>query len=147
MRRNGISRHGKQRWLCRSCGHTFGWTNQLIKYHQLRIWFERWIVEGYTLRQLAHQSGHSLSTIRRVVRYWLQRPPTLTTVLSSPQYLIFDGTFFERRRGVFAVMDAERFAIVHAEPNTSEGPTDMQRLCDNIKRRGITPKSFMLGIN
>jgi hypothetical protein len=141
VRRNGRSRHGKQRWLCRHCGHTFGWTNQQIKYHQLRIWFERWIVEGYTFRQLAYQSGHSLSTIRRVVGYWLQRPPAFTTTLSSVQYFIFDGTFFERRRGVFAVMDAERFAIVHAEANTSEGPTDMQCLCDNLGRRGIMPKS------
>ncbi|MBI5472220.1 MAG: transposase, partial [Ignavibacteriae bacterium] len=112
-----------------------------MKYRQLRVWFERWIIEGYTVRQLAQQSGHSASTLRRVIRYWLHRPTQLTPIASSALYLIFDGTFFDRHRGVFAVMNAERFCIVHGEPTISEGPAEMQRICANLRQRGITPKT------
>lgn len=141
MRRNGRSRHGKQRWLCRTCGHTFGWKNHDSKYCRYRIWFERWITEGYTLRQLVQQSGHSLRTMQRIITYWLNRPPSGSTALSNVRYLILDGTFLEHRKGVFAVMDAEQFALVYAEPCVSEGPTPMRHICQGLAERAVMPKS------
>jgi hypothetical protein len=127
--------------MCGKCSHTFGWRNKANKYVQQRIWFKRWIIEGYTVRQLAQQSGHSMSTIGRLIRYWLERPPTGRADLSRSRHLILDGTFLERRRGVFAVMDAERTSIIYSAHNTSEGPTDMQRICTALVERETRPKS------
>lgn len=141
MHRNGWSRHGHQRWLCRRCGRTFGWKNHASKYHRYRTWFERWIVEGYILRQLAQQSGHSVRTLQRIITYWLTHPPCVKRSLSDVHYLILDGTFLEHRKGVFAVMDAEHFAVVYAEPCVSEGPAPMQRICQALAKGGAMPKS------
>ncbi len=82
-----------------------------------------------------------MSTIGRVIRYWLEHPPTGCTDLSRSRHLILDGTFLERRRGVFAVMDAERTSIIYSAHNTSEGPTDMQRICTALVERETRPKS------
>jgi hypothetical protein len=117
------------------------WKNPFSKYRRHRVWFERWITEGYTLRQLAQQSGHSIRTLQRIVVYWLNHPPSATTTVSHVQYLILDGTFLEHRKGVFAVMDAEHFAVVYAEPCVSEGPTPMHHLCQALAQRAVTPKS------
>lgn len=93
------------------------------------------------MRQLAMQSGYSVSTIRRVISYWLQHPPRVQTSLSKPRYLIFDGTFLERRRGIFAVMDAERFSVVYNTHNVSEGPLETQRICTALAQRAAQPQS------
>ncbi|MEO8167493.1 MAG: hypothetical protein ABI623_04540 [bacterium] len=105
------------------------------------MWFERWIAEGYTLRQLARQSGHSVRTLQRIIIYWLAHSPPVTVTTSNVQHLILDGTFLEHRKGVFAVMDAEHFAVVYAEPCVSEGPTPMQHVCQALAERAVTPKS------
>jgi hypothetical protein len=147
VRRNGNSRHGTQRWLCRRCGRSFGWRNPLNKQLRQRVWFERWIVEGYTLRQLATQSGHSLSTLRRIIEHWLHRLPPHSAALSTQRYLIFDGTFIEHRRGVFVVMDAERFAVIYATPDSSEGPSDLQPFCSILAQHAVAPRSATLDGN
>jgi hypothetical protein len=61
--------------------------------------------------------------------------------LSEIRYLILDGTFLEHRKGIFAVMDAEYFSVVHAEPCVSEGPTPLRRLCQVLAERAVVPKS------
>jgi hypothetical protein len=112
VQRHGKTRQQKQRWFCLICGGCFVWKNTLNKHLHQRTWFERWVVEGYTLRQLAAQSGHSVSTLRRIIEHWLQRPPPNRIELSTYRYLLFDGTFIDQRKGVFAVMDTERYRCV-----------------------------------
>jgi len=78
------------------------------------VWFERWITQGYTVMQLAQQSGHSISTIRRIIDSWLKHPPhPNNSDLTGFHHLIFDGTFLDRRKGIFAVMDAKSFSVIH----------------------------------
>ena len=141
MQLNGKSRHGRQRWLCCECGRTFGWQNPSNKHLKERIWFVRWIVEGYTIKQLSEQSGHSFSTMRRMIAHWLLKPPGHSEVPSTPRYLIFDGTFLEQRQGVFAVMDAPRFSVLYGAPGISESPSDLLSFCASLAQRGLCPKS------
>lgn len=141
VQRNGMSRQRRQRWLCCVCGHTFIWKNRLNKSLRQRIWFIRWIVEGYAIRQLSIQSGHSFSTIRRVIEYWLLHPPCNTKVLSEPRYLIFDGTNLEQHRGIFTVMNANGFSVLHGVPDISEGPSDLLPFCLSLAQRRLYPKS------
>lgn len=141
MQRYGKSRQGQQRWHCRQCGRTFVWQNRPNKHLRQRIWFERWIVEGYTLRQIAAQSGHSIRTVQRIIEYWLGHPPPITTDLCTARYLILDGTFLDQRKGVFAVMDAKRFSVIHAAPDMAEGPAHLQPFCCTLAQRGLVPQS------
>jgi len=136
-----MSRHGRQRWLCCECVRTFGWQNPLNKHLRNRIWFIRWIVEGYAIRQLSIQSGHSFSTIRRIIKHWLLHPPGNTRDLSAPRYLIFDGTKLEQHRGIFAVMNADGFSVLYGVPDISEGPSDLLPFCLSLTQRGLYPKS------
>lgn len=130
-----------QRWLCRGCHRTFGWKNPHNKHLRQRVWFERWIVEGYTLRQLAHQSGHSVSTLRRIIEFWLQRLPPSRAQFAAHQYLIFDGTFIDQRRGVFAVMDAAYSSVIHGAPEMAEGPVHLYPFCSSLVQHGLKPRS------
>ena len=116
------------------------WTNSSNKHQQRRVWFVRWIVEGYTIRQLAAQSGYSPRTLRRLIAYWLDRPP-LPADCSACRHRLFDGTSVAHRKGVFAVMDAARFAVVYAAPEMAEGPTHLQPFCARLARHGVAPLS------
>ena len=147
MRRHGKSRQGKQRWRCRVCGRCFIWKNTLNKYLRQRIWFERWIVEGYTLRQIAAQSGHSIRTVQRIIEHWLGHPPPNNTELSAYRYLILDGTFLHQRKGVFVVMDAERFSVIHGAPDMAEGPAHLHPFCSTLAQHGLVPTSATIDGN
>ena len=65
-----------------------------------RIWFERWIMEGYSIRQLVAHSSYSRSTIRRIISYWLNRAPQEKVDLRPFKYLVIDGTYLVKRRTV-----------------------------------------------
>jgi hypothetical protein len=147
VQRHGKSRQRKQRWLCCICGRTFVWKNILNRQFRQRIWFIRWIVEGYTIRQLSIQSGRSISTIRRIIEYWLLYPPCDTRDLSAYHYLIFDGTILKQHRGIFAVMDADSHSVLYGEPDVSEGPSDLLRFCVSLAKRELSPKSATVNGN
>lgn len=111
------------------------------------MWFERWITEGYTIRQLSKQSGWSRATIQRILRYWLQHPPPLSETTITSKYVMFDGTFLHRRRGMFAVMDGVSHRIVCGAYEVNEGPRDLLVFCRKLKERGLEPKSATIDGN
>jgi hypothetical protein len=96
---------------------------------------------------LAKQSGHSISTIRRIIQYWLERPPDEPKNFSIYQYLIFDGTLFKKSKGLVAVMDAERNYLLYGCYGITEGPKDLRDLCLYLKQQGLTPKSATIDGN
>ncbi len=147
VQRHGKSHHGKRRWLCLICGRTFSWTNRLNKRFRQKIWFRKWIVEGYSLRQLSDQSGHSISTLQRINSYWLSQIPKQRGNWSKDRYLIFDGTMFENRRGPFVVMNALTHCILYAEAHICEGPSDLKKFCDYLWNYGLSPQSATLDGN
>lgn len=112
------------------------------------MWFERWITQGYTALQLAQQSGHSISTIRRIIDYWLKHPPhPNNSDLTGFRHLIFDGTFLDRRKGIFAVMDAKSFSVIHGAPEMAEGPAHLQAFCATLTQQGLLPTSATIDGN
>lgn len=90
--------------------------NAANRHHRRRVGCERWIIEGYTVRQLAAPSGYSPRTLHRVLAYWLAQPPPRSGECATARHLIVDGTRIERRNGVMAVMDAARSAVVYGPP-------------------------------
>jgi putative transposase len=141
VKRNGRSRHGRQRWFCDCCNRTFGWRRPSVKHANEYAWFRQWIEESYTFRQLALRSRHSVRTIRRIVEYWLLRPPNDTSDLSGHRYLIFDGTNLEGRQGLFAAMDGEKGYLLRGACDMSEGSRDLLPFCMALRERSLVPQS------
>ena len=53
----------------------------------------------------------SQSTVRRVVQYWLERPPEIIGDYCSVKYIICDGSLLNRRTGIYAIMNSENHQI------------------------------------
>ena len=123
------------------CGRTFVWKNRLNKRLRERIWFERWIIEGYTVRQLAAQSGHSVRTIRRIIKHWLERPPASAIELTAHRHLLLDGTFLHQRKGIFATMEAKSCSVIYGATEMTEGPGHLYPFCSHLKQRGLVAHS------
>jgi len=118
-----------------------------MRYRRQFVWFERWITEGYTIRQLVKQSRRSRATVQRILHYWLQHPPAACTRTITSKYLIFDGTFLHRRRGMFAAMDGISHRILYGAYGVNEGPQDLLLFCRMLKQHGLEPKSATIDGN
>jgi hypothetical protein len=99
------------------------------------------MTEGYTFRQIAAQSGYSVRTVQRIIKYWLDQSVPIRRGLCPSRYLIWDGTFIEGRKGVFAVMDARDFSVLHGAPDMAEGPAHLYPFCFHLKQQGLMPIS------
>ena len=121
VKKDGFYANGKQRWFCKTCKSSFNWDNTSSKLYHEQIWFERWIFEGYSVRQLVNQSGHSRAKIYRIIDYWLARfPPESREQLSEFKYLVFDGTFLHRPTTIVVLMDALANTVISGKFGTSE---------------------------
>lgn len=147
MKRYGKSSLDKQRWFCKDCKKTFLRLNKAKSLSNKFIWFQRWIVEAYSVRQLVFLSGYSRATLQRIIKYFLEHPPIHQIVNSKGCYLIFDGTFLHKRKGMYAAMDYLTRKILHAEYGTKEGPRDLMRFCMYLKQQGVEPKSITIDGN
>lgn len=110
-----------------------------------RIWFERWIQEGYSLRQLAGLSGYSTSTLRRIIDYWLARPPTPRRDLRGFKNLVMDGTYLQARRlAVVGIADTQQGCLIAGFYNLKEGERRMLTLCQQLRQVGLSPLSVTI---
>lgn len=123
------------------CHRTFGWHQPRRKASRQFSWFRRWIVEGYSIRQLSTQSHLSHSTLVRIITYWLARPPAFTDDFSHVRHIICDGTFLRRNKGIYAIMDAQTREIIYAAFNVSEGAKDLMPLYTHLATMGLSPRS------
>ena len=123
------------------CRKTFCVVCPANKTRRQYVWFHRWVTEGYSVRQIAQQCGHSQPTIRRVVAHWLQRSPPLAADLSSCKHVIFDGTYLNGRTGIFAVMDYQSTSVVGGGYGISERPHDLSGFCAQLHAQGLEPCS------
>lgn len=113
-----------------------------MRYRRARqwIWFERWIREGYCIRQLRQQSGHSARTLRRIIRHWLDQEPPPVGDLSGHRYLLIDGTYLcGRGAPVTVVMDARTNHVLAGIYGVYEGSRSMAVFCAQLARGGLAP--------
>lgn len=83
----------------------------------------------------------SQSTIRRVVRYWLERPPEIKANYCSIKYIICDGSLLNRRTGIYAIMNSENHKIIDAAYGVREGVKDLKGFYQRLKSAGLEPLS------
>ena len=101
------------------------------------------MVEGYSIRQLTQQSGHSKNKLFGIVNYWLREgPPATNGTLEQYCYLIFDGTFLHRPMSIAALMDAMSNRIISGKYGVSEN-SERQLLMffTPLITRGLSPVS------
>jgi len=94
LARWGKHRNGTPRWRCTVCGKTRSREKTRLAYGLLK----RYLVDGYTCRQLAENYQVHPDTIRRHLAQLFDRAPDLPSLLNIPQpcWLITDATHFKR---------------------------------------------------
>lgn len=111
----------------------------MLRHHKSFVWFKRWVAEGYTVTQLARESGHSRWKIRQILYSYLDHPPAVHA-LKSVQRILVDGTYFKRKRGLVAVMNSDGHAVIYGKFGVTEGPRGMSLVCRELLERGCSPK-------
>lgn len=108
-----------------------------------KIWFDRWVTEGYSIRQLSQQSGHTQTRLRRIISYWLGRLPEKDAgSLKELEYVVFDATYLYRPIGVVALMDGVKNSIVAGTYGVNENSLpQLKAFLEPLKQRGLAPVS------
>jgi hypothetical protein len=112
-------------------------------------WFRRWVVEGYSVRQLSSQSGHSRAKLYRMMNYYLKQSPAPTAMVLLPgQHFIVDGTFIRRPRSLIALMDAQTHRLVTGQYGISENSQpQLLAFFGRLMEEGLRPLSFTVDGN
>jgi hypothetical protein len=135
----------KQRYLCLACGRSFIWKNVGNKNKRQQKWFKDWIKEGYSLRQLKIISGRSYKDINRIKSFWLkQDPPAQYDEYKSAKYLIFDGTYFNKKNCLIVFMNNEDGKTIGCRYLDKENYKNVLNLGLELKAKGVTPKAITL---
>jgi hypothetical protein len=128
------------------CTYTFH--NKLNKKQKEKIWFKLWITEGYSIRQLEHISKHSHSKLKRIIQYWLNKPPEPRNEFSTLKYLVFDGTFLHGRKSIIALMDGSDHSIHAGRYGIRENSaSQLGSFFLVLTRKGLCPKSATIDGN
>lgn len=144
----GFTRCGYQRYKCKKCHYTYTFHNHKNKKNKEKIWFEKWITEGYSFRQLSDQSGHSLSKIKRIAWCWLGQLPIERQNFSNNCYLLFDGTFIQGRKSIITVMDNNEHKIIAGQYDVAENSIPQLRyFFQPLIDKKLQPKSVTVDGN
>lgn len=143
MKRNGTYANGRQRWFCKECRRSYRWSNPSNKLRREKIWFERWITEGYSVRQLTEQSSLTRTKLNRIVDYWLATPPPeQTSSLEQHKHVIFDGTFLHRPVSIVVLMAGGTHSIIDGLFGINENSIgSLRRFFEPLTQRGLQPRS------
>jgi hypothetical protein len=106
VQRFGQTSNSKPRFRCVNCHKTFIWKLPRIKRLQERHWFKLWVIENYSIEQLARLSGHSVSKLGRIKDYWLDQPPPELDDFRLFKCGILDGTYFHKDGCLVTLMNA-----------------------------------------
>jgi hypothetical protein len=149
LQRNGHYSNGKQRWFCPDCKQSVSWRNSSAKRRRELEWFKRWIVEGFSVRQLSNQSKHSPAKLYRMINYYLkQAPPPTILPLAQCRHFILDGTFLHRPRSLIALMDAASHRVVASKyPASERSVPQLTAFFDGLADEGLCPQSFTVDGN
>lgn len=102
-------------------------------------------MEGYSMRQLETQSGYCHSTLRRIISYWLARPPRSSSELSVFKYLVIDGSYLlARQTAAVGIADTACRCLVDGRYGMKEGERRMQEWCVRLREEGLMPTSITI---
>lgn len=134
----------KQRFKCLNCDKTFIWKRQCNKIYKEQHWFNLWIKEGYSIRQLSKISGHSKSKLERIKNYWLSRLPKEQIDYASYKYLIYDGTYFHKNGCLIILMNTQKQNIISNTYAHKEGGKTVYPWFESLKKHGLNPRYIVM---
>lgn len=140
---NGHYTNGKQRFYCLICHKSFSWQNKAVKKSKEFIWFKRWVVEGYSVRQLSFQSTFSPEKIRGIVNYWLGQSPKRINDYKSFRHLVLDGTFiYKRLASALGVLDSHSGKLIEGRYDIKENSApQLLTYFASLRKAGLMPES------
>lgn len=126
------------------CLKVYIWKDHISKIFHEQHWFKLWVTEGYSVRQLIKQSGHSKNKLQRIKNHWLtQEPPALSNNnYRQAKYLIFDGTYFHQDGCLAILMDYESKKLLSYEYIDRESYHNMCPILLELKHKGLNPKAI-----
>ncbi|MCH7984853.1 MAG: hypothetical protein J4O01_05995 [Chloroflexi bacterium] len=112
-------------------------------------WFRRWVVEGYSVRQLVQQSGHSRAWLHRLIDSFLaDAPPKTALGPLTGRYLLFDGTFLHRPHSIVVLMDGQSHRLVRGQFGIRENSEpELRAFFEPMIGEGLRPRSFTVDGN
>ncbi len=113
------------------------------------VWFRRWIIEGYSVRQVALQSGHSERKLRRLINRFLDgSPPASALEPETARYLLFDGTFLHRPHSIVVLMDGRARKVVRGQFDVRENSvSELLSFFEPMVVEGLHPVSLTVDGN
>lgn len=121
------------------CLKTFTWKSPHNKTFREQRWFELWIREAYSIRQLSQLSGHSPAKLTRIKNYWLSRFPQQDIDYSAHPYIIYDATYFHQDGCFICLMDAVTQKIIAHTYAPKEGFKSTFPWLEKLKANGLNP--------
>ncbi len=112
-------------------------------------WFRRWVVEGYSVRQLVQQSGHSRPWLYHLIDSFLaDAPPASALDPQTAQYLLFDGTFLHRPHSIVVLMDGQTHRLVRGQFDVRENSeSELRAFFEPMIGESLRPLSFTVDGN
>jgi hypothetical protein len=148
VKKKSKSANGKQRYECKACRYRFIWKNKKNKRLRERKWFEVWIKEGYSIRQISKISGYSASKIKGIKDYWfLQEPKGYSFDYKGIKYLLFDGTYFNKTNCFMVFMDTISGDIISSKYTARESYDSVREMSLELRNKGVYPISITLDGN
>ncbi len=145
VKKFGKTRQSKQRFRCLDCLKTYVWKSPKNKISNEQKWFKDWIKEGYSLRQIKKQSGYGKEKLKRIKKYWLNlEPPELYKEYKSAKYLIFDGTYFNKKNCLMVFMNNDDGQTIGCRYLDKENYKNALNLALELKAKGVEPKAITL---
>ena len=138
---HGKTKQGKQRYQCLDCKRTYLWKQKKNIYERRYSWFKDWILEGFTVKQLARINKVSPSTVSRAIQYWLNREPPRVQNLDEIKHIILDGTYINHRTGLYVVMNGDDHRVIYGDYGISETGKHLKVFYDNLRQEGLNPVS------
>ena len=142
--RYGKASNNKQRFFCQRCQRAFIWRQPHVKRRKEKRWFEYWVVESYSIRQLCKQSGHSHSKLKRIKNYWLERLPKERIDYTDYKYLIYDGTYFHKNGCLISLMDTKTKMIIANIYAHKEGGKTVSPWFTDLRQKGLNPSYIVM---
>ena len=137
----GKTKQGKQRYQCLKCKSTYLWKQKKVIEHRRYSWFNQWILEGLTVKQIAKINKVSSSTVSRVIQYWLKKEPPKVKDLEKVKYVILDGTYINHRTGLYVVMDGKDHRVIYGDYGINETGKHLKTFYDHLQKKGLSPFS------
>ncbi len=130
-------RKGHQRFKCKGCGLLFTWANKGVKQSNEFIWFTKWVLGRRTFNDLVIESRYSKSTLQRLFKVYLSKPPRFIIRYKTGLRLIIDGTYFSRELCLILYYDSAHRYPLYFRYSTNEFYKELKEDLQILKSLGI----------